>query len=141
MWPFGRSWRRAGRHALGAAVTELPSGPLSALSVSAAPAGQSVRGAEPDLATSIARLIASGEAWNVPVSELPAVPPPIVRADVVPAQTQPARPAIPPQPLVTAGSLPRVQLGFRDGTSASLDPSSSQSLALEQLAQSLTHRD
>ncbi len=35
----------------------------------------------------------------------------------------------------------RVQLGFRDGTSTTLDPSSSQALALEELAQSLTRRD
>jgi hypothetical protein len=39
-----------------------------------------------------------------------------------------------PQPL-------RVQLGFRDGTSTTLDPASSQALALEQLAQSLSRRD
>jgi len=34
-----------------------------------------------------------------------------------------------------------VQLGFRDGSSAGLDPASAQSLALEQLARSLTARD
>ena len=35
----------------------------------------------------------------------------------------------------------RVQLGFRDGTSTTLDPSSTQARALEELAQSLTRRD
>jgi hypothetical protein len=54
-------------------------------------------------------------------------------------------PAAPPAevegPAVPATLPPRVQLGFRDGTSTSLDPSSSQSQALEELAQSLTRRD
>ena len=38
-------------------------------------------------------------------------------------------------------STPRVQLGFRDGTCTDLDPTSDQSQLLQQLAQSLTHRD
>jgi hypothetical protein len=54
-------------------------------------------------------------------------------------------PAAPPgavePPAVSTTLPPRVQLGFRDGTSTSLDPSSSQSQALEELAQSLTRRD
>lgn len=67
--------------------------------------------AAPHVMVSIAALIASGEAWS----------------------TEP-----PPPP---AWRLPRVQLGFRDGSSASLDPSSSQSRALQALARSLTRRD
>jgi hypothetical protein len=45
------------------------------------------------------------------------------------------------QPAVVPAAVPRVQLGFRDGTSTTLDPSSDQSQALELLAQSLTRRD
>jgi hypothetical protein len=48
---------------------------------------------------------------------------------------------VPPQPAVVPAAVPRVQLGFRDGTSTTLDPSSDQSQALELLAQSLTRRD
>lgn len=46
----------------------------------------------------------------------------------------PAAPPVQPPPR-------RVQLGFRDGSSATLDPDSSQYQALEELAQSLTRRD
>ena len=113
-------WRRRprGKHALGAAVIPLPAGPPVA-----ATAPGPAAAVEPDLATLIAQLIASGEAWNVPLSELPPLPLPVVR------------------PEGDRAASPRVQLGFRDGTSTSLDPSSSQSLALERLAQSLTSRD
>jgi len=35
----------------------------------------------------------------------------------------------------------RVQLGFRDGTSAALDPTSDQAQVLQELARSLANRD
>ena len=148
MWPFGR--RRRGRHALGAAVVDLPS---------AAP---------PTLAGSIAALIASGEAWadpgvrpapytgshptdpgGVAPKSLPTVaaapvsvasPPDSVPPARVPAAMAAVRielPALaPPRPVVSAS---RVQLGFRDGSTAVLDPD--QAAALEELAGLLTSRD
>ena len=171
--------------------------------------------------TSIAQLVATGEAWNddvqmlapaavpvtwgvaprpdeppAPVVDLPAVavdadPEPmdaLALLDLLPADepylplpsaplpdtadldiTAPVEPAqlpvaLAPEPAADRSSLeaalaellpgsaeqpeaapvpaaPRVQLGFRDGTSTTLDPSSSQSRALEELAQSLTRRD
>lgn len=161
--------RKKGRHALGAAVTSIPSGPPVGLAPvpamrPAAPAG------EPDVMTSIAQLIATGEAWNEPGERpvRPAVavapPPPPAPAPPPPPPTPPAAPAAQqaledalatltgagaasatPEPPSTQAvpqvAQPRVQLGFRDGTSTTLDPSSTQSQALEQLAQSLTRRD
>lgn len=70
-----------------------------------------------------------------PAAKLPLIPPPVFAMPLV------------PQPVfaMAVGGLapasPRVQLGFRDGSSTSLDPLSSQSLALEQLAESLSQRD
>ena len=220
-----------GRHALGAAVTSIPSGPLRvaaplAAAVQAAPAPAPepvlVETAEPSVMSSIAELIASGDAWatdledfhalHTPVSEPPelsAPPAPVASAQTAPApvadvpsapaplppvqvaapptyvqpspaavQAVPVAPAplppvvqvpapvappasqepsarasleaaladlLPPQESTADAyappSAPRVQLGFRDGSSASLDPDSEQALALELLAQSLTRRD
>lgn len=206
-----------GKHALGAAVTSIPSGPLRVAAplmaamqpepvpvVDAAPA-------EPTVMTSIAELIASGEAWESdlddfhalhtpagepvspaasepPPAQLPAppaepaplppvqlappplhVPPPapvVAALPVAPAPLPPAVVHVPPAAAAEASArssleaalaellpqqesaavhmpptAPRIQLGFRDGTSASLDPDSEQALALELLAQSLTRRD
>jgi ferric-dicitrate binding protein FerR (iron transport regulator) len=47
---------------------------------------------------------------------------------------QPDLPAVP----AAAAAGPRVELGFRDGSSASLDPGSEQARALEELARALT---
>lgn len=92
-------WRRSrGRHALGAAVTSLPTAPpLPAL--------------RHDTGT----------------------PPPPVTYDVTaaPAPPPPAPPSAPPGP--------RVELTFRDGSSASLD--AVQARALDEIAQVLTRRD
>lgn len=60
----------------------------------------------------IAALIANGEAWATD---------PVPRRETAPAT--------------------RVQLGFRDGTTASLDPGSDEASALEELARILTGRD
>ena len=60
---------------------------------------------------SIAALIDSGEAWGDP------------------GRTSPRAPT------------PRIELGFRDGTTAALDPDCEQALALEELAILLNFRD
>ena len=166
-----------GRHALGAAVTSIPSGPAAAAYVPAsAPAAAAAAPspapapapAEPDVMTSIAELIATGEAWATGpvahgaqppvVAEPPAPAAPPVAPAVLPAPAAPAvapssleaalaellpPPAgeVPTGPPVQSRVAPRVQLGFRDGSSTTLEPGSSQSRALAELAQSLTRRD
>lgn len=131
--------RPKGRHALGAAVTSIPSGAPAVhvpVGTPTAPVVQPVAeppAAEPPVLTSIAELIATGEAWRSEaeiVADLraPAVPP---------VAAAPLLPVLPPP--VPSG--PRIQLGFRDGTSTTLDAGSEQALALELLAQSLTRRD
>ena len=197
-----------GKHALGAAVTSIPSGPLrvaaplaAAVQPAPAPAAEPVlTTVEPTVISSIAELIASGEAWESDLDDFHALHTPaaepiaLVSAPPVPAPLPPvqvvtpvvhvpppapvvealpvARAPLPPAPVVhvppaaeasarssleaalaellpqeqqtaapDAPAAPRVQLGFRDGTSASLDPDSEQALALELLAQSLTRRD
>jgi len=103
-----------------------------------------------DLLGSIAALIVSGQAWV----ETPVVPvqrtAPVVAA---PPQARTFAPALVPQlPVPTAAveaaaveppapRVSRVQLGFRDGTTASLDPDSAQAAALEELALLLSLRD
>jgi hypothetical protein len=54
-----------------------------------------------------------------------------VTAPVVPVAAVPLGP-----PALT--NAPRVQLGFRDGSCAELDPASTQALALRELADTLT---
>lgn len=89
------------------------------------------------------------------VTSIPAALPPVARA--VPAPPRASTPVAPPEPaaapapepapvvrapepvLVVSG--PRVELGFRDGSRASLDPSSEQARALEGIAAVLTRRD
>ncbi|TAL22574.1 MAG: hypothetical protein EPN99_05755 [Frankiales bacterium] len=76
------------------------------------------------------------------VSLPPAVPLPAAEELSARASLQAAlADLLPQQEPVPVPSVARVQLGFRDGTSASLDPDSEQALALELLAQSLTRRD
>ncbi|MCU1591082.1 MAG: hypothetical protein JWP11_2338 [Frankiales bacterium] len=75
-----------GRHALGAAVTSLPSAPVAPAPAAPPPPVAVEPVGEPDLLTSIAQLIASGEAWNEPVP-----------AAVVPAPGFAASSAAPPQ--------------------------------------------
>lgn len=137
-----------GKHALGAAVTSIPSPGLT-LPVAVVPpavaapepfAAEAVDAAEPvaepDLMESIATLLATGGAW----AEVPApLDPARVSEPARGAPSQGIEPVLPAPPPVQA-TLPRVQLCFRDGTSTALEPGSSQSLALEQLAQSLTRR-
>ncbi len=82
--------------------------------------------------SSIAQLIATGEAWNETGSRREAAP---VEPD---APLPRALPSVVPVP---AQAGPRVQLGFRDGTTASLDPDSEQALALAELSELLSARD
>jgi hypothetical protein len=107
-------WRRSrGRHALGAAVASIP-----AASIPAAP-----------------------HALLPPTGAPPPQPP----SDVL-GESAPAGPAAlewsfpelhPPQEAVPTG--PRVELTFRDGTSAALD--GTQARALDEIARALTRRD
>jgi hypothetical protein len=62
----------------------------------------------------------------VPVSEVPAFVPPALPPDM-------------PAPVELGG--PRVELGFRDGSTAALAPGSEQARALSDIASVLTRRD
>jgi hypothetical protein len=101
-------WPFRRRRALGAAVTDLPSAPLHGAWRPAAATPPAVE--EP----------AAVEVGPPPVAP-PVVEQPVVEQPVV------------EQPVV-APPAPRVGLGFRDGTTAELDPSSEASRALEALA-------
>ena len=98
MWPFRR--RPKGRHALGAAVTAIPSASVQV---------------------------------PVPVQAADPAPPP-VESPVAPPAEQPVAPPVAP-------SGPRVELGFRDGSTAALAPWSEQAKALTDIASALTQRD
>ena len=110
-----RWWRRRtpGRHELGAAVTDLPAGAMR--SVSAPPAAVRSYAAPPVAAAN-----------RVPAAAAPAT--------VIPSSA-----ALPAHLGRSAG--PMVSLGFRDGSTATLDPGSLQARALQQLANSLTTTD
>lgn len=137
-----RAARRRGCDGLGAAVTAIPGWPIAAarlsvpsvVFVAGLPAPEAVPApiSEPDTVMhSIAALIASGEAWTDPG--------PTVGRAVVGTTPAPAQPVVLEVPAALA--VPRVQLGFRDGTTAALDPDSDQALALEELAVLLNLRD
>lgn len=58
----------------------------------------------------------------------------------IPSYVPPApAPAAVPEPVLEVG--PRVELGFRDGSTAALAPGSAQAKALTEIASILTHRD
>ena len=92
-------------------------------------------------------------ALGAAVTSIPAAPPaaaqPVIPVPAVPAQPPTALPGAPALdwsfPELAAPSMapvapgPRVELTFRDGTSASLDPT--QARALDEIAQVLTRRD
>ena len=118
--------RPRGRHALGAAVTSIPSARC--------------------------HLVAPAAAVSAPTGPAPAVPAPAAPAPVVPAAAvpvpvvpTPGAPAPVRSPTPTAATLTsvrvsRVQLGFRDGSTASLAAGSEQAVALEALAGLLNRR-
>lgn len=91
MWPFRR--RPQGKHALGAAVTAIPS----------------------------------------------ARPAPAPEPAVAPLAPPPVAPLAPPAVQEPTG--PRVELGFRDGSTTALAPGSEQARALTDIASLLTRRD
>jgi len=109
-----------------------------------------------DVLSSIAALIVSGEAWvespvvpgqrAVPVVAAPpramtfASPPvAVAQLPVPPMHVEDVE--LPAAEYMAAPPVSRVQLGFRDGTTASLDPDSEQAAALEELALLLSLRD
>jgi hypothetical protein len=147
--------RPRGRHALGGAVTGIPSQPLApyapapvptvgpepvAAAATAVPAPSAQPATEPSVLSSIAQLLATGEAWADPTRELPQLPP--VREVSWAERVAPAgdRSSAPVAVTVPSGTTPgpRISLGFRDGSSAALDPASEHAAALEQLARTLT---
>ena len=118
-------WRRSkGRHALGAAVTSIPA-------VAGAP--------EPQRATFPPQVTPHQAAPPAGSQGADLSTPPVLAA--------PSYPPAPPSSLdwsfpelhPPAPSGPRVELTFRDGTSASLD--GVQARALDEIAQALTRRD
>ena len=112
MWPFRR---KAGRHELGAAVTGIPGMPQAAQPVA----------------------VAAVPVWARP----PAAPVP-VSADRDSAHELLATPEPLPAALVAeVPPAPRVELGFRDGSTAALAPGSDQAKALSEIASVLTQRD
>ena len=126
-------WRRSrGRHALGAAVTSIPAVPPATLAPAPSYQLPPVRprpGAEPSLPASDATMEPAATAvlsapldWSFP--------------ELAPPPAHVPRPApVPREP--PAG--PRVELTFRDGTTAALDAAQAQALA--EMAQLLTRRD
>ena len=149
-WFWGLLRRPRGRHALGAAVTSIPSAPLlrvapfvvdpSAAAVASQPAPRTpvAPGADPAAPTPfmiaeaplepVEHRLAAATRAPVPV---PVTPSPVVR--------RPA-PTVAILPLVPAVPASRVQLGFRDGSTASLAAGSEQAVALEALAGLLNRR-
>ena len=121
-------WRRKrGRHSLGAAVTSIP----TTAPVAPAPVASPLPPAPPAQQPAVDLRPASPPAPE----SYAAVPP------YAPSQPEPLdwsfpelAPPTPPEP-----RGPRVELTFRDGSSASLDPV--QARALDEIAQVLTRRD
>ena len=127
--------RPRGRHALGAAVTSVPSAPLRLVAPAAAVPAPTV-----SAATAPAVLAATVPAPAVPAplrSPAATVPAPTVSAAAAPA---PVRSPAPTVATLLPVPVSRVQLGFRDGSTASLAAGSEQAVALEALAGMLNRR-
>ena len=100
---------------------------------------RSLGDAGPSLAQqALAELLASTSAPVRPSDARPSKARPIPTRVAVPAQVSP--PVVPAQ-VAVAPHASRVNLGFRDGTTAALDPTSEQAAALEELAVLLSLRD
>jgi hypothetical protein len=123
---WGRRKEAGGRHALGAAVTGIPTAPTRPATV-------------PILADQPWSERYATTAFS-PVQPTPVQPAPMQRVPVqaAPVQAAPVREA---PPLQADPTGPRVELGFADGTFRMLDPSSSDALALCELVAELTCRD
>ena len=136
--------RKKGRHQLGAAVTSIPSAPVAPRPL-----------LPPDLPAPVPSPVASAPAEVPFVPDVPmppaaeaflGTPNPLVPQAVAVVDEPPtavAVPAAPVEPVVVVEQPagPRVELGFRDGSRAALDPSSEQARALEDIASVLTRRD
>ena len=105
--------RRRGRHDLGSAVRDIPAAPPVVL-------------------------VHPPATVVLPEPEPAAAPAVVVPAVVVPAVVGAA---VEGAPEVPAQAQPRVELGFRDGSTAALAPDSAQARALTEIAQVLTRRD
>ena len=134
-WPW---WprRTPGRHELGAAVTAIASGvvrtgslPHAAIPPYAAPAA----------AAAIPSPAAPAAAAVIPSPAAPAAAA-AIRPYAAPAAAVMGPAAVAPADVARA-ARPMVSLGFRDGSTETLDPASSQARALQQLASSLTATD
>ena len=122
-------WRRnKGRHALGAAVTSIPAAPRAAAPAAPVAAGVLPPAYAPPPAPAPSPLPSAAPA-PPPVEASPASLGDWSFPELVP----------PPAPDPASAPGPRVELTFRDGSSASLDPT--QAKALEEIAQVLTRRD
>ncbi|HVE74791.1 MAG TPA: hypothetical protein VNA30_06890 [Mycobacteriales bacterium] len=78
------------------------------------------------------------------MTEIPSAPVvvPLPPAHLAPEASVPPAPVSPVLPApVESHQGTRVELGFRDGSSAELDPDSAQAKALENIASALTRRD
>ena len=113
-WFLSLLRRPRGRHALGAAVTSIPSARLHL--VAPVPAG-------PAHAAPLAAPAPAGPAYATPLA--------VVHRPAPTVAMLPSTPALPAS---------RVQLGFRDGSTASLAAGSEQAVALEALAGLLNRR-
>lgn len=113
MWPFRR--RPRGRHALGAAVTAIPS-------------------TTPRVALPISPTTVEVPTVQVPTADVPT-------AEVPTAEVPDTAPAVGALPAAVPTQGPRVELGFRDGSTAALAPGSEQARALSDIASVLTQRD
>ena len=122
-WPW---WprRTPGRHELGAAVTAIASGVVRT--------GSLPHAAIPPYA-------APAAAAAIPSPAAPAAAA-AIRPYAAPAAAVMGPAAVAPADVARA-ARPMVSLGFRDGSTETLDPASSQARALQQLASSLTATD
>lgn len=95
------------------------------------------------LGAAVTSIPALAPAVPAPVHASAPVPVAVPAAAPVAAEPRPAAPPptapVTPEPVLAPG--PRVELGFRDGSRASLDPSSDQARALEDIAAVLTRKD
>lgn len=101
-----------------------------------------------DVAAEVALLLATGEAWDQPDTPAPAAPAVLPRTPAAPAFVPPAPAALTRAPVapVPSAAVPaqvrrHVELVFRDGSSAALDPDGEQALALAELSALLTGRE
>jgi hypothetical protein len=144
--------RPHGRHALGAAVTGLPTAP-----VQSTPLLVEQQVPAPEQALDSPTVPAPRQPPHLPPAPLPVpvqAPPPAAAAPPVaappvaaPPVTAPPAPAPPPVVAPPAAAAPprprgpRVQLGFADGTYSTLDPTSDAARALAAVVDQLTAGD